>query len=265
MKVAKDIDLRVVAQRTPGFVGADLANIANEAAILAVRENHDAVTMKDFEAAIDRVIAGPEKKHRVLNADERRRVAFHESGHALVARTVPTGEPVHKISIIPRGIAALGYTLQLPVTEKFLSTKSELKDQLAILLGGRVAEEIVFGDISSGAQNDLERAAEIARAMVTRLGMSESLGPLTYGKQQRLVYLGVEGSEDRNYSEETARRIDGEVRALVEEGHHRAQQILSRKRPDLDAIARLLQEKEVITGDELDQLLQTADKTAVAG
>jgi cell division protease FtsH len=264
MKLASDIDLRVVAQRTPGFVGADLANIANEAAILAVRENHDAVTMKDFEAAIDRVIAGPEKKHRVLNADEKRRVAFHESGHALVAVTVPSGEPVHKISIIPRGVAALGYTLQLPVTEKFLSTKNELKDQLAILLGGRVAEEIVFGDISSGAQNDLERASEIARAMVTRLGMSESLGPLTYGKQQRLIYLGVESSEERNYSEETARLIDGEVRGLVEEGHLRAQQILSRRRVDLDAIAKLLQEKEVITGEELNQLLQAVGKTAVA-
>ena len=264
MKVAGDVDLRVVAQRTPGFVGADLANIANEAAILAVRENHDSVHMKDLEAAIDRVIAGPEKKHRVLNADEKHRVAVHESGHALVAVSVPTGEPVHKISIIPRGVAALGYTLQLPVTEKFLSTQSELKDQVAILLGGRVAEEIVFGDISSGAQNDLERATEIARAMVTRLGMSESLGPLTYGKQQRLMYLGMEGAEDKNYSEETARLIDAELRALVEEGHGRAKEILIRKRQDLNTITARLQEKEVIGREELAQLLRAGSRPMVA-
>jgi cell division protease FtsH len=265
IKMAGDVDLRVVAQRTPGFVGADLANIANEAAILAVRENHDAVTTKDFEAAIDRVIAGPEKKHRVLNEAEKRRVAYHESGHSLVAKTVPTAEPVHKVSIIPRGVAALGYTLQLPVREKFLSTKEELQDQLAILLGGRVAEELVFGDASSGAQNDLERATEIARDMVTRLGMSEKLGPLTFGKPQQLAYLGVEGPEERNYSEETARLIDVEVRALVEEAHQRARQILSSKRRALDALAALLQEKEVISGEELDQVLRASSKTAVAG
>ncbi|HFE64303.1 MAG TPA: ATP-dependent metallopeptidase FtsH/Yme1/Tma family protein, partial [Caldithrix sp.] len=180
LKLAKDVDLKVVAQRTPGFVGADLANIANEAAILAARKNRDAVTMSDFEAAIDRVIAGPEKKNRTLNPDEKHRVAYHESGHTLVAEMVPTGEPVHKVSIIPRGMGALGYTLQLPVQEKFLSTRNELEDQIAILLGGRVAEEIVFGDVSSGASNDLERASEIACSMVCQLGMSEKLGPLTY-------------------------------------------------------------------------------------
>ena len=172
---------------------------------------------------------------------------------------------MHKISIIPRGIAALGYTLQLPVTEKFLSTQSELKDQVAILLGGRVAEEIVFGDISSGAQNDLERATEIARAMVTRLGMSESLGPLTYGKQQRLMYLGMESAEDKNYSEETARLIDTELRALVEEGHGRAKEILIRKRQDLNAIAARLQDKEVIGREELAQLLRTVSRPMATG
>ena len=175
--MGKDVDLGVVAQRTPGFVGADLANITNEAAILAIRHNHDAVTMADFEAAVDRVMAGPEKKHRVLNADEKRRVASHESGHALTAASMPTGELIHKISIIPHGVAALGYTMQLPVTEKFLATENELRDQIATLMGGRSAEELVFGDTSSGAANDLERATEIARDMVTRLGMSESLGP----------------------------------------------------------------------------------------
>ncbi len=263
--LAADVDLKVVAQRTPGFVGADLANIANEAAILAVRGNEDAVTMKDFEAAIDRVVAGPEKRHRVLDSAEKRRVAYHESGHSLVAKTVPTAEPVHKISIIPRGVAALGFTLQLPVKEKFLSTKEELKDQLAVLLGGRVAEELVFGDISSGAQNDLERASEIARDMVTQLGMSEKLGPLTFGKRQQLSYLGVESAEEKNYSEETARVIDTEVRALVEEAHARARTILAGKRHVLDLLAALLEEKEVVDAAELDRLLAAAPQRAAAG
>ncbi|WJW76356.1 ATP-dependent zinc metalloprotease FtsH [Thiohalobacter sp. IOR34] len=262
MKLADDVDLRIVAQRTPGFVGADLANIANEAAIRAVRENHQAITMADFEAAIDRVIAGPEKKNRALSSEEKRRVAFHESGHALVAVTVPTGEPVHKVSIIPRGVAALGYTLQLPVEEKFLSTVSELKDQLAILLGGRVAEELVYGDISSGAANDLERATEIARSMVTQLGMSDKLGPVTFGKHQQLVYLGVQ-QEERNYSEETARQIDAEVRALVEEAHRRAHQIIDSRRPVLDALAARLMEKEVISGEEvLEVVRETGGKSS---
>ncbi|GBE10822.1 ATP-dependent zinc metalloprotease FtsH [bacterium BMS3Bbin12] len=255
MRIATDVDLRVVAQRTPGFVGADLANIANEAAIRAVREGHEDVTMADFEAAIDRVIAGPEKKHRALNAEEKRRVAYHESGHTLVAETVPTAEPVHKVSIIPRGVAALGYTLQLPVSEKFLSTRDELRDQLAILLGGRVAEEIVFGDVSSGAQNDLERASEIARAMVTRLGMSERLGPVTYGRQQQLAFLGVEGPEEKNYSEATAQLIDTEVRALIEEAHARARRIVGRRHAALEALAKVLQEKEVIDGEEVKRII----------
>ena len=255
IKMSNDVDLKVVAQRTPGFVGADLANIANEAAIRAVRENHDKVTMKDFEGAIDRVIAGPEKRHRVLNADEKKRVAFHESGHTLVAETVPTGEPVHKVSIIPRGVAALGYTLQLPVEEKFLTTEKEYKDQIAILLGGRVAEEIIFNDVSSGAQNDLERASEIARTMVTQLGMSEKLGPLTYGKRQTLQYLGIQEQEEKNFSEATAQLIDEETRRLVEDGHHRAKEILTQMRPTLDALAALLDEKEVISGDEVKKVI----------
>lgn len=255
MRLAPDVSLHVVAQRTPGFVGADLANIANEAAILAVRENHDAITMMDFEAAIDRVIAGPEKKNRALSSEEKERVSYHESGHALVAVTVPTGEPVHKVSIIPRGVAALGYTLQLPVEEKFLSTADELKEQIAILMGGRVAEEVVYGNVSSGASNDLERATEIARSMVTQLGMSEKLGPLTFGKHRQLQYLGV-SQEERNYSEDIARQIDEEVRALVEQGHQRATEILSSQRATLEALAARLREKEVITGDEVTQLVE---------
>jgi len=251
MRLANDVDLDVVAQRTPGFVGADLANIANEAAILAVRNRHENITMQDFEAAIDRVVAGPEKKHRVLEPAEKRRVAFHESGHTLVAEFVPTGEPVHKVSIIPRGVAALGFTLQLPVHEKFLSTKKQLQDQLAILLGGRVAEELVFDDISSGASNDLERASEIAHEMVTRLGMSQKLGPLTYGKRQQLMYLGIQGTEEKNYSEETSRLIDSEVKMLIEEGHQRAIRILTEKRSLLDKLAALLEQKEVLSGEEV--------------
>ncbi len=260
LKMADDVDLRVVAQRTPGFVGADLANIANEAAILAVRYKHEAVTMADFEAAIDRVIAGPEKKNRGLSAAEKRRVAFHESGHTLVAENVPTGEPVHKVSIIPRGVAALGYTLQLPVEEKFLSTENELRDQIAILLGGRVAEEIVFGDVSSGASNDLERASEIARNMVTRLGMSEKLGPLTWGIHRELQFLG-QSSEERNFSEETARLIDAEVRRLVEEGRQRAMEIITGQRAILDDLAHALEEKEVLDGEEVEAIIRRRKET----
>jgi cell division protease FtsH len=263
IKLAPDVNLRVVAQRTPGLVGADLSNIANEAAIIAVRENADAVRMKDFEAAIDRIIAGPEKKSRTLNDAEKRRVAFHESGHALVAEVVPTGEPVHKVSIIPRGAAALGYTLQLPVEEKFLSTEEELRDQIAILLGGRTAEELVFGDMSSGAQNDLEKASEIARAMVCQLGMSKRLGPLTYGRRQRLAYLNVEGTEERNFSEETARMIDTEVRDLVEEGQRRAREILTERRSTLDEVARILQEREVVSGEEVKDVIHRMEAAAV--
>jgi cell division protease FtsH len=258
IKLADNMDLRVIAQRTPGFVGADLANIANEAAILAVRNNQECVTLQNFEAAIDRVVAGPEKKSRVLSEKEKRRVAYHEAGHALVAELVPTGEPVHKVSIIPRGVAALGYTLQLPVEEKFLSTEQELKDHIAILMGGRTAEELVLGEVSSGAQNDIEKASEIARSMVCELGMSGALGPLTYGRRQRLQYLPVEGAEERNFSEETATLIDAEVRGLVEEGRRRAFELLTQHRPALDAIAGQLQEHEVLNREEVKRLLGSA-------
>ncbi|NOY58574.1 MAG: ATP-dependent zinc metalloprotease FtsH [Calditrichaeota bacterium] len=260
LKLGKDVDLQVIAQRTPGFVGADLANVANEAAILAARMDHKAVMMIDFEAAIDRIIAGPEKKNRALGPKEKHCVAFHESGHTLVAEMVPNGEPVHKVSIIPRGMGALGYTLQLPVQEKFLSTKKELEDQIAILLGGRVSEEIVFGDVSTGAQNDLERASEIARSMVCQLGMSEKLGPLTFGKKQQLQYLGVEYGEEKNYSEETSRLIDSEVKQLIEKNHKRARQILLDNRKTLDALAALLEEKEVISGEEVKEVMEKTKK-----
>jgi cell division protease FtsH len=255
MIMAKNIDLAVIARRTPGLVGADLANIANEAAILAIRNGHTQVEMQDFEAAIDRILAGPEKKNRVLNTEEKRRVAYHEAGHALVAEIVPTGQPVHKISIIPRGVSALGFTLQLPVEEKFLSTEDELKDQIAILLGGRIAEKTVLGSISTGAQNDLEKATEIARNMVCSLGMSKKLGPLVYGKRQQLQFLEAEVSEYRNYSDITASLIDAEIKMLVEEGESRAREILTTNRPMLEKLASILQEKEVITREEVAALM----------
>ena len=251
LKLGEDINLEVIAQRTPGFVGADLANICNEAAILAARHGHKAVLMSDFEAAIDRVLAGPEKKNRVLSSAEKKRVAYHESGHALVAVSVPTGEPVHKVSIIPRGIGALGYTLQLPVEEKYLSTKNELLDQIAILLGGRVAEEIIFGDVSSGAQNDLERASGIARAMVTRLGMSDALGPITYGEEQRSQFLGVSAGTERNFSEATAKQIDDEVKKIITDNLQRVRLILNEQKDHLEKLTAHLYEKEVIDGRDV--------------
>lgn len=256
LTLAENIDLSIIARRTPGLVGADLANIANEAAIMATRVGHDKVEKEDFEAAIDRILAGPEKKNRVLNPEEKRRVAFHEAGHALVAEHVPTGQPVHKISIIPRGVSALGFTLQLPVEEKFLSTEDELKDQIAILLGGRVAEEITLGSISSGAQNDLEKASEIARNMVCNLGMSKKMGPLTYGKRQQLQFLETETSEYRNYSDVTARLIDTEIIGLVEEGETRARDIIVTNKSVLEKLADLLQEKEVINREEIMALVR---------
>jgi cell division protease FtsH len=257
MTLGGDIDMEVVAKRTAGLVGADLANIANEAAIMATRVDHNKIEMEDFEAAIDRILAGPEKKNRVLNPEEKRRVAYHEAGHAIVAEHVPTGQPVHKISIIPRGVSALGFTLQLPVEEKFLSTEHELKDQIAILLGGRMAEEIALGSISTGAQNDLEKASDIARNMICSLGMSKKLGPMTYGKRQQLQFLETEVSEYRNYSDETARIIDTEIIILVKEGETRAQEIITANRDVLEKLANLLQEKEVINREEMTALLES--------
>ncbi len=256
MQLASDVDLDIIGRRTPGLVGADLSNIANEAAILAARNNLTEVRMENFEEAIDRILAGPEKKGRALAADEKRRVAYHEAGHALVAETVPTGQPVHKISIIPRGVSALGFTLQLPIEEKFLSTEDELRDQIAILMAGRTAEKIILGNVSTGAQNDLEKASEIARSMVCYLGMSKKLGALTYGKRQQLQFLETEVTETRNYSDETALLIDNEVKAIIDEGQKRAQRILTEKRKVLDKLAGVLQEKETVLHEELAALMQ---------
>ena len=254
--LAADVDLAVVAAKTPGFAGADLANIINEAALHAARENKSSVEMKDFDEAIDRVIAGLEKRNRVMNPKEKETVAYHESGHALVAENRPHADRVSKISIIPRGIAALGYTQQLPTEERYLLKRSELLDRLDVLLGGRVAEELVYGDISTGAQDDLQRATDMARHMITRYGMSERLGQVTFGGPNQGTFLPIpQAPQQANYSEETARLIDEEVARLIKEAHDRVKQTLSERRDTLEALARLLLEKEVVDRAALDALL----------
>ena len=257
VKLAPDIDLARVAALTPGFVGADLANLVNEAALLSARRNGESVGIEDFQDAIDRIVGGLEKKNRVMNEKEKRIVATHESGHTLVAMTVPTADPVNKVSIIPRGIAALGYTQQLPTEDRYLMTREELLDRLCVLLGGRVAEELVFGDISTGAQNDLQRASDIARSMVTEYGMSERLGLVTYTREKRSPFLnGVVGpASAREYSEESARTIDDEVSKLIREAHDRVKRILEDKRDQLEVLSKTLLEKESLQGDELRALL----------
>ena len=260
-----EIDLRMIAGRTPGFVGADLANIINEAALLAARNDKEVVELSDFDEAIDRVVAGLQKKNRVMNIQEREIVAFHESGHAIVAESVDHADPVHKISIIPRGIAALGYTQQQPTEDRFLMTRSELLDRLAVLLGGRVAEELVFNEISTGAQNDLQRASDIARSMVTEYGMSDSLGLVSYERPRQAMFLPESFSSGKNYSEAKAAQIDEEVMRIVEESHQRVRKLLSERRTILDDLARLLSEKESVHGEELRKMLSaTAPAVAAA-
>jgi len=214
-----DVDLRKVASRTPGFVGADLANLVNEAALLAARKNKEMVGAADLDEAIDRVVGGLEKKARVMNPQEKEIVAFHESGHAIVAESVEHADPVAKISIIPRGIAALGYTQQQPTEDRYLMTRSELLDRLAVLLGGRVAEELVFGEISTGAQNDLQRATDIGRSMVTEYGMSDRLGLVTYERPRQPMFLPQNFSPSKTYGEEKADQIDEEITRIIQEAH----------------------------------------------
>ena len=256
--LAPEVDLRGIAGRTPGFVGADLANIINEAALLAARNNKEMVEMADFDEAIDRVVAGLQKKNRVMNPQEKEIVAFHESGHAIVAESVEHADPVHKISIIPRGISALGYTQQQPTEDRYLMTRSELLDRLAVLLGGRVAEELVFEEISTGAQNDLQRATDIARSMVTEYGMSDRLGLVSYERPRQAMFLPESLAPGKNYSEAKAAQIDEEVTRFVEEAHQRVRKILSEQRTVLDDLAHLLSEKESVQGEELRQMLSAA-------
>ena len=255
MKVEDDVDLDVLARRTPGFVGADLANLVNEAALLTARRDKEKLGMPEFEEAIDRVLAGPERKSRIISKKEREIIAYHESGHALVASKIKGADPVHKISIIPRGHMALGYTLQLPEEDRFLISRQELSDKITVLLGGRVAEMIRFGDVTTGASNDLERATQIARQMVTQYGMSDKLGLVTLGRKQHEVFLGHDIVDDRNYSEEVAHTIDLEIRAIVDGAMNKAKGILTENRERLEEITKLLLEKEMLEGDELDELL----------
>jgi cell division protease FtsH len=255
IKLSPEVDLKVIASRTPGFVGADLANIVNEAALLAARKNKEAVEMPDIEEAIDRVIAGLEKKNRLMSKKEKEIVAFHESGHGIVATLLPNADPVRRISIIPRGISALGYTLQLPTEDRYLMTKTELLDRMVVLLGGRVAEEITFGEISTGAHNDLQRATDIATSMVKEYGMSEKLGYVTFEKEKKPLFLPSSMFSSREYSEDTAKQIDGEVKKLVDETYHRAKEILLAKKNEMGELARLLLEKEVVEEADLKRIL----------
>lgn len=262
VKMAKNIDLKVIAARTPGFVGADLANLVNEAALLSARKGKTSVDKEEFEEAIDRVVAGLEKKKRVMSKREKEIVAYHETGHALMAEFLKTTDPVHKISIIPRGIAALGYTLQLPTEDRYLMTRQELLDRLCVLLGGRVAEEIVFEEISTGAQNDLARATDIAKSMVKEYGMSEKLGHMTFEKERRPLFLDISPSlGGKDYSEATAKDIDAEVKRIIEESYTRVRALLTEKRTSLERVARTLLDKESIDGEELRRLLKENGET----
>ena len=256
--IANQADLETIAAMTPGFVGADLANLLNEAALLAVRRGKDTVSLSELQEAVERVIGGLEKKNRVLNKMERARVAHHEVGHALVAMSIPGGDAVHKISIIPRGIAALGYTMQLPTEDRFLMTVSELKNRIAILLGGRAAEEVIYGEVSTGAQDDLRKATDIAKSMVKAYGMSEKLGQVSLERDRQSIFLQTGPSQTPgDYSEQTSREIDCEVRLLIDEQFERARNLITSQEAILRKAAQVLLEKETISGEELKALAES--------
>jgi len=250
-----DVNLENLARRTPGFTGADLANLVNEAALLAARRDKQTISMDEFEASIDRVIAGPERKSKIINEKEKEMVAYHEVGHAIVLELLPNADPVHKVSILPRGMA-LGYTMQMPLEDKYLVTRSELLDRITGLLGGRAAEEMIFQEMTTGANNDLERATAMARAMVCEFGMSEKLGPLTLGHRQQNPFLGRDYMDERNYSEEVAQSIDKEIRSIIEKGYTRATEILQENREKVDKIVTVLLERESLDRDEFERLMR---------
>lgn len=256
--LGQDIDLEVLARRTPGFTGADLANLLNEAALLAARRDRKEISMDEMEDAVERVIAGPEKKSRVISDYERKLVAYHEAGHAVIAHLLPNTDPLHKVSIIPRGSAG-GYTLLLPKEDRNYMTKSQMQDQVVMLLGGRMAEALILKEISTGAQNDLERATGIVRKMITQYGMSEALGPLTFGKRQEQVFLGRDISQERNYSEAIAFSIDKEARRMIDEAYDKARQMLVNNMDRLQAVAKTLMDKETIAAEDFAQLMKTFD------
>src|SRR5438067_613822 len=252
------VDLEVLARQTPGFSGADLSNLINEAAILAARNNKKAIGQLELEEAIARVIAGPERKSRMITEREKNVIAYHEIGHALVAKSLPNADPVHKVSIISRGMA-LGWTMQLPTEDRYLVSRSELNDDMAVILGGRVAEELIFGDITSGASDDIGKATKLARRMVTEWGMSEKLGPLTFGHKEELVFLGRDLGEQRNYSEEVAGEIDQEVHRLVDAAYQRARKILTERKDKLVHLAEYLKQEETIEGWQMDAVINSPD------
>jgi cell division protease FtsH len=259
VQLAPEVDLRVLAARTPGMAGADLANLINEAALLAARKGKSQVEMADLEEAVDRVIGGLERRSRVLSEKERDIVAHHEIGHALVASSLPHADPVHKVTIIPRGVGALGATYQLPLEDRYLLTRSELEDRIAVLLGGRAAEEVVYGEVSTGAHNDLERSTEMARLMVMQYGMSEKLGPLTFGGSQQSLFLkGAGVPVEREFGEDTARTIDEETRGIVDRIYDRVRGLMTAKKSVLVAAAAELKQRETIEGDRLRELLAGA-------
>ncbi|MBV8952147.1 MAG: ATP-dependent zinc metalloprotease FtsH [Actinobacteria bacterium] len=261
--LAEGVDLDVIARRTPGFTGADLANLMNEAALLSARHHLKLIGLPQLEEAIDRVMAGPERKSRLISEREKRVIAFHEAGHALVSHALPNTDPVHKVSIIPRG-RALGYTLTLPVEDKFLVTRAELRDELAMLLGGRTAEELVFADPTTGAQNDIERATTVARQMVTEFGMSDTLGPMRFGHPHGEVFLGRDFQSTPDYSDEVAAHIDDEVRTLIDRAHHVAREVLEANRDVLDSLATALIEHETLDANRVQDVLAPARPWAAA-
>jgi cell division protease FtsH len=254
-KIEDNVELGVLARRTPGFVGADLANLVNEAALLAARRNKDKIGMDEFEEGIERVMAGPERRSRLISDKEKKIIAYHEVGHSIVANKLPGSDPVHKISIVPRGHAALGYTLQLPEEDRFLVSRTEMLNRISILLSGRVAEELTFGDVTSGAANDLDRSTKTARQMVTELGMSDRLGLVKLGRKHEEIFLGRDISEDRDYSEEVAYAIDQEVKAIVDSCYAKAKEILTENQELLDKIAEILLARETLDGKEFEALM----------
>ncbi len=262
--LAKNINLKTVAKQTPGFTGADLANLLNEAALLAARKDKKTVSIKDIENSIDRVLAGPEKKSQLMSDEEKLIIAYHETGHALVGWALPNADPIHKVTIIPRG-RALGYTQALPEGEKYLTSKAELKDRLAMLMGGRVAEEIIFADPTTGASNDIEKATEIARKMVMEFGMSEKLGPMLYGKGSSEVFLGRDYGRQQDYSDEVASSIDDEVKGLLSDAHIIAGKILKKFKKQMETMVKVLIEKETIDKDEVAKIFQSVNKVKIRG
>jgi len=262
--IAKNVSLETIAKQTPGFTGADLANLLNEAALLAARKSKKTISNSDIENSIDRVLAGPEKKSQILTEEEKLIIAYHETGHALVGWALPNADPIHKVTIIPRG-RALGYTQALPDSEKYLTSKAELKDRLAMLMGGRVAEELIFADPTTGASNDIEKATEIARRMVMEFGMSEKLGPMLYGKGTNEVFLGRDYGRQQDYSDEVASSIDEEVKSLLSDAHIIAGKILGKFKKQMEDMVKVLMEKETIDREEVARIFNKIKKVNITG